>query len=67
MLMLLGCSGEQRANERKTIAVGDTVITLHQDSKYTIYGKRIAITTSYNSHIVWAVNSNGEIVSVSTH
>lgn len=67
-MIMLGCAGEQKSNEqRKTIAVGDSVVTLHQDTKYTIYGKRISITTSYNSHIVWVVNSNGEVVSISTH
>lgn len=47
--------------------VSPDVTLIHQDERYIIYSKEIVIGNSYTSHVVWAVDRNGNLINLATH
>ena len=67
LLFICACSSKKSQNRVETVKVDSEVEIVHKDKKYTIYAKQIRVERSYISHVVWAVDSLGNIKSISTH
>ena len=71
-LLICACSNGSK-NEIQTenvfvevIMVDSKETIIHKDKKYIIYGKVFRVGNSYSSHVVWSVDSSGNIIDLST-
>ncbi len=69
LLLIVGCSGISTPNKSDLVTLPEKgqIDIIHLDDNFIIYGKTIHIGNSYTSHVVWSVDSAGNITHLATH